>query len=68
MRKQMPILDNPLNADERALYNVAIRLDRIIELLEIVIEDKDEIKIPEVSITSEVEVKPSTKKKTTKKK
>lgn len=68
MRKQLPRLDNPLNADERALYNVAIRLDRIIELLEFVIEDKVEIKIPEVSITSEVEVKPSTKKKTTKKK
>lgn len=68
MRKQMPILDNPLNADERALYNVAVRLDRIIELLEIVIEDKVEIKIPEVSTISEVEVKPSTKKKTTKKK
>lgn len=34
MRKQLPRLDSPLNADERLLYGIALRLDRVIELLE----------------------------------
>lgn len=68
MRKQMPILDTPLNADERALYNVAVRLDRIIELLEVAIQEKSEVlNVTEVISTSD-EVVETVKKKTTKKK
>ena len=34
MRKQLPNIEQPLNAEERFLYAIAIRLDRVIELLE----------------------------------
>lgn len=57
MRKQLPRLETPLNGDERALYNVALRLERIIELLENVIEDRPE------EVTNEVPKKKTTKKR-----
>lgn len=62
MRKELPILDSPLNANERMLYNVAVRLDRIIELLEDVIPEKQEIIIEEPALTL-TEVPKSKKKK-----
>ena len=71
MRKQLPIMENPLNADERMLYGIAMRLDRIIELLEDVIEEKQTnptVAVEQIAdeITAEVmtEVKaPKTRKK-----
>lgn len=52
MRKQMPILDTPLNANERAMYNVSVRLDRLIELIEDMTEVKTvDVVEPEVVIT-----------------
>lgn len=66
MRKQMPKLDAPLNADERYLHAIAVRLDRVIELLEDKLDTKEVIKAPEVFIASEEEI--VQKKRTTKKK
>ena len=36
--KNTPILDNPLNSNERFLYNIAVRLDIIIHMLSSLIE------------------------------
>lgn len=72
MRKEMPKMEIPLNADERMLYGIAMRLERIIDLLENIIEDKEEVVLKSVNeiveeITSEVipeEVKvPKSRKK-----
>lgn len=52
MRKNLPILDEPLNADERMLHGIAIRLERIIDLLENIIEEKEEKKIEEIKFKS----------------
>lgn len=45
MSKILPILDEPLNAGERMLHGIAMRLERIIDLLENIIEEKEEVKI-----------------------
>ncbi len=58
MRKEMPRLEEPLNADERLLYCIGKRLDRIIDLLENIIEEKvEEPKISEVIVEAVKEIK-----------
>lgn len=54
MRKQLPSIEQPLNAGERFLYAIAIRLDRVIELLED-ITTKPEPIIASEPITDKVE-------------
>lgn len=65
MRKEIPKLEQPLNANERFLNALAIRLDRMIELLEEKeITKPDVVEVKEVVVTSEETPKP---KKTRKK-
>lgn len=51
MRKEIPALENPLNADERLLHGIALRLDRIIEILDDIV--KPEIEVIETFIEEE---------------
>lgn len=70
-----PILDNPLNSNERFLYNIAVRLDIIIHMLSSLIEtyaEKNNIPITSNKVVDtkivEVEEKPIKPKTTQRKK
>lgn len=60
MRKQLPRLDMPLNVDERLLYAIAVRLDRIIELLDNDVQVEEPIVVEEI-VDAEVDYKSLTK-------
>jgi len=51
----MNILEQPLNAEERYLYSIAIRLDKVIELLTPDEEDDTDVEDTQKIITEEIE-------------